>query len=78
MEDAYKFFENKQCEYYPCHENVTRINCLFCFCPLYNQKDCPGNPSYIEYDGVKRKCCKNCTYPHRIDNYEKLMTLLNV
>ncbi len=32
---SYKFFENKDCEFYPCHK-VSEQNCLFCFCQLYN------------------------------------------
>ena len=38
----YRFFEHKACEYYPCHR-LERINCLFCFCPLYPYADCGGH-----------------------------------
>lgn len=34
--NSYKFFENKECEYYPCHKDMESINCLFCYCPLYH------------------------------------------
>ena len=33
----YNFFQNKECEYFPCHKGVKEedFNCLFCYCPLY-------------------------------------------
>ena len=33
----YDFFQNKQCEYFPCHETDDEegFSCLFCYCPLY-------------------------------------------
>lgn len=56
-----KFFQNTKCEYYPCHSVHSGINCLFCFCPLYNLKDCGGNPKYLE-NGTKD--CSDCILPH--------------
>ena len=37
MENSYRFFQNKSCEYFPCHEikDSGDFNCLFCYCPLY-------------------------------------------
>ncbi len=37
MNNNYKFFRNKDCEYFPCHKvkNDEKFNCLFCYCPLY-------------------------------------------
>lgn len=68
------FFSNKACEYYPCHD-MDDINCLFCFCPLYST-DCTGNPLYIESDKGKVKDCSNCTFPHKKENYNKIIELL--
>ena len=33
----YMFFQNKECEMFPCHTGVPEesFNCLFCYCPLY-------------------------------------------
>ena len=49
MENSYKFFENKDCKYYPCHKGLDKINCLFCYCPLYTLgKACGGRYQYEE------------------------------
>jgi Zn-finger protein len=59
----YKFTQNRNCEYFPCHKiKEDEFNCLFCYCPLYVLKDkCGGNPQFFE-DGTKS--CKNCVKPH--------------
>lgn len=69
----YSFFQNKECEYFPCHkiDNIEEFNCLFCYCPLYALGEkCGGNYTYSE-KGYKN--CKNCNYPHIKDNYEKVI-----
>ena len=69
----YEFFQNKECEYFPCHKgsDPESFNCLFCFCPLYALGDqCGGSFCYTE-TGVKD--CTNCLRPHRRENYEKIM-----
>ena len=66
---GYSFFQNKQCEYFPCHktEHPEDFNCLFCYCPLYALGDrCGGAFSYTG-DGVKD--CSKCLFPHRRDNF---------
>lgn len=73
---SYKFFCNKDCEFFPCHkvENTEDFNCLFCYCPLYTLgKECGGNPVFLE-NGVKD--CTYCTFPHKKQNYEKVVELL--
>lgn len=73
---SYKYFENKECEYFPCHKgaNSDNFNCLFCYCPLYALgEECGGNKTYLE-NGVKD--CSNCTFPHNKDNYNKIMEKL--
>ena len=60
----YKFFQNKKCEYFPCHKlkNEEEFNCLFCFCPLYMLgEECGGNFKYLE-NGIKS--CEDCILPH--------------
>lgn len=65
---GYRFFENKECEYYPCHK-AERINCLFCFCPLYERDDCGGGYRLIEGEnGEKIKDCSGCLLPHDPDS----------
>lgn len=69
----YDFFQNRECEYFPCHAGVDpdAFSCLFCFCPLYALGDrCGGNFSYTE-QGTKD--CSCCLKPHRRENYEKIM-----
>lgn len=61
---SYKFFENKDCEFYPCHQ-MKKQNCLFCYCPLY-QLEC--------WD--KSKDCMHCKYPHLEANYENIIKSL--
>ena len=49
------FFQNTECEYFPCHKGIAAedFNCLFCYCPLYALgKKCGGNCVYTE-KGVK-------------------------
>ena len=69
MINSYRFFQNKECEYFPCHkaENEEEFNCLFCYCPLYTLGDkCGGNFRYTE-SGIKD--CTECMLPHKRENY---------
>ena len=69
MEKHYTFFQNRECEYFPCHKGIAEadFNCLFCYCPLYALgEDCGGNCEYTE-GGVKS--CVGCSFPHRRENY---------
>ena len=66
---GYSFFQNTNCEYFPCHQtNKTEdFNCLFCYCPLYALgEDCGGNFTY--YKGVKD--CTDCLIPHSRNAYD--------
>ena len=69
---AHDFFQNCDCEYFPCHYGADRetFSCLFCFCPLYALgESCGGNFSYTE-QGIKD--CSQCLRPHRRENYESI------
>ena len=75
MEESkhYSYFQNRECEYFPCHKgaNPDNFNCLFCYCPLYALgKKCGGNFKYTE-NGFKD--CSACAFPHRRENYEKVV-----
>ena len=61
---SYRFFQNRDCEYFPCKE-TDRLNCLFCFCPLYTM-DCGGDFIILE-NGWKD--CSKCFLPHRKNGY---------
>ncbi len=68
----YDFFQNKECEYFPCHQGADpgNFSCLFCYCPLYALGDnCGGNFSYTQ-DGIKD--CSNCLRPHRRENFQDI------
>ena len=71
--EHYKFYQNRECEYFPCHktEKTEDFNCLFCYCPLYALgKACGGNCSYTE-TGIKD--CSNCLAPHGKGGYDHVM-----
>ena len=60
--EGFDFFQNRACEYFPCHKGVADedFNCLFCYCPLYLLGDeCGGN-----FD---------CTLPHCREGYAHVM-----
>lgn len=68
MENSYRFFNNKSCAYFPCHETTKpdEFNCLFCYCPLYFLEECGGNYVYTN----KIKDCSNCKIPHSYKGYD--------
>ena len=69
----YSFFQNTECEYFPCHRiaDPARFSCLFCYCPLYMLgPDCGGNFRYTE-KGIKD--CTNCLIPHDPENYDLII-----
>ena len=71
--ENYKFFQHKECEFFPCHEtnDEENFNCLFCYCPLYALgENCGGNFRYTE-DGTKD--CSDCLVPHKRKNYQYIM-----
>lgn len=73
QEEKYRFFQHRDCEYFPCHEGVPpeEFNCLFCYCPLYPLGTrCGGNWEYTDR-GIKS--CLHCGFPHRRENYEKIL-----
>lgn len=76
MKNNFSFFQNKECEYYPCHKsNDDDFNCLFCYCPLYALGDkCGGNFTYIE-TGIKD--CSNCTIPHTSAGYSYIASKID-
>lgn len=70
---SHSFFQNRDCEYFPCHRTnqTENFNCLFCYCPLYALGDqCGGGFTYTE-NGIKD--CSACLFPHRAENYEKIL-----
>ena len=76
MENSYRFFENKDCKYFPCHKGLADFNCLFCYCPMYRLEHCPGNPRYFEKNGRRIKDCSGCTFPHDPEHYDTIMQIL--
>ncbi|MBR0398153.1 MAG: metal-binding protein [Eubacterium sp.] len=48
MKNSSRFFENRECRYFPCHKDQEPFNCLFCYCPFYLKEKCPGNPAWLK------------------------------
>ena len=70
MMSHYDFFQNRECEYFPCHNgaNPDTFSCIFCYCPLYCLAEkCGGNYGYTD-NGFKD--CSKCLRPHLRSNYE--------
>ena len=68
----YDFFQNRECEYFPCHKGADpdTFSCIFCYCPLYTLgENCGGSFTYTE-NGIKD--CSNCLRPHRRENYNAI------
>jgi len=57
------FFENKDCEYYPCHKKMAEINCLMCFCPWFS--GCGSKDNGLS--------CPSCEFPHARSSYKLVM-----
>ncbi len=66
---SHSFFQNRKCEFFPCHAGAEaeRFNCLFCFCPLYALAEACGGQFIRTPDGVKD--CSACLFPHLPENY---------
>lgn len=70
----YAFFQNRECEYFPCHKtsHPEEFNCLFCYCPLYCLGDgCGGNHTYTEKG---YKSCMDCMVPHSKNGYDYVIS----
>lgn len=73
----YAYFQNRECEYFPCHKGADpeNFNCLFCYCPLYALGDrCGGGFEYLP-DGTKS--CEKCQFPHKRQNYGRIVERYN-
>lgn len=74
---SYDFFQNRKCEYFPCHAGAEpeSFSCLFCYCPLYALgTQCGGNFTYTQ-QGIKD--CSGCLIPHRRENYDKVLAKMD-
>ena len=73
MGKGYSFFQNRACEYFPCHKTarVEDFSCMFCYCPLFALGDrCGGNFRYTEKGD---KDCSNCLVPHMRENFGRII-----
>ena len=69
----YQFYQNRDCEFFPCHTGVKEadFNCLFCYCPLYTLgENCGGNFCYTEKNV---KSCEACSFPHQRENFTAVL-----
>lgn len=73
--ENFKFVQNTDCEFFPCHEmkEQEELNCLFCYCPLAFLQ-CPAKEgtdyTILDYGGSIRKDCSNCTITHGNGGWE--------
>ena len=77
--NSYRFFQNRECEFFPCHEvqDKAAFNCLFCYCPLYLDDNCIGSPEYIITGrGQRIKDCSSCLVVHSPEMYDKVIAHL--
>lgn len=77
--NSYRFFQNRECEFFPCHEvqDEDSFNCLFCYCPLYLDDNCLGSPEYIITGrGQRIKDCSSCLVVHSPEMYDKVIAHL--
>lgn len=73
MKSSERFFRNADCPFFPCHKGIDgeAFNCLFCYCPLYALgRACGGD---FRYDEKGRKDCSGCLFPHRAENYARVL-----
>lgn len=74
--EHYKFCQNRECEFFPCHKGLPpeRFNCLFCYCPLYALgESCGGAFRYTE-SGIKD--CSDCLRPHIPEKYDEITSAM--
>ncbi len=74
MKNSYRFYNNTDCKYFPCHETnkPDTFNCMFCYCPLYLLEDCGGNHKNLQ--GIKD--CSACMIPHSEKGYDYINSKL--
>lgn len=71
MQNSYRYFANTECQFFPCHD-IDTLNCLFCYCPLYNY-ECQGNYIILS-NGIKD--CSNCNLPHVENGHDYIIDFL--
>lgn len=73
MKNSFRYFQNTDCDYFPCHEGANGcFNCLFCYCPLYALGEaCGGNFTYTA-EGIKD--CSLCLIPHSPNGYDYILS----
>ncbi len=67
---SYRFFQNRECTFFPCHAgaDADSFNCMFCYCPLYTLGEtCGGNFHWLD-NGIKD--CSDCLLPHLPEGYD--------
>lgn len=70
------FFQNRDCRFFPCHNNVDieDFNCMFCYCPFYHRgAECGGK---FKLNDKGTKSCVNCDIPHHRDSHDYIVKRL--
>lgn len=73
-QNSYRWFVNRDCEYFPCHRGADPENfgCLFCYCPLYPLGERCGGQFCYTPEGIKD--CSGCLLPHSPRGYDYIVT----
>ncbi len=68
----FSFFQNTECEYFPCHrtDHPETFNCIFCYCPLYALGERCGG--HFRYTTSGLKDCSGCCIPHERARYGEI------
>ena len=64
---------DKDCKYFPCHDELE--DCSFCYCPFYpcNNPDTGGFEKNSSSTGKKVWACSSCTFIHKKDYTRKIL-----
>lgn len=64
-------YKSKDSICYKCHKTDGVLNCIFCYCPLYDDFDCGGNYIILN-NGLKD--CSACLKPHEEEFIQKQLS----
>ena len=66
---------NRQCAYFPCHENLE--DCAFCYCPFYPCQE-EGLGRYVYSSRLNKKVwsCQDCNWIHRRKTVDRIYRLI--
>ena len=70
--ENYKFFQHKDCEFFPCTRLINRRISTACSAIVLCMRSAT-NAWNFQYTDTGFKDCTNCMFPHVRSNYEKIL-----